>query len=239
MVDSLDDDHGTVSCFFCTNTGYNIEILGGRSNRRSAAERLNPDRKKWIQRESALVLTRNVMTRDKVREDMEEQRKRKFEKSYLSKKSRQEKWSKMLSNSPFAVDLVAEDERIQEENKIRLLEEEEKMRRIQAQKEKAKNDIILKALSESADLEALRREKRAILEEEQRLKALLSLEKTMANAKAERLLVEKAQRQRQKAKSNHRRQLYKDSLDEVMHEETEALRVKHALSSSGDSEFEF
>eukprot|EP00607_Mallomonas_marina_P001447 CAMPEP_0182427000 /NCGR_PEP_ID=MMETSP1167-20130531/13517_1 /TAXON_ID=2988 /ORGANISM="Mallomonas Sp, Strain CCMP3275" /LENGTH=144 /DNA_ID=CAMNT_0024608805 /DNA_START=308 /DNA_END=742 /DNA_ORIENTATION=- len=140
----------------------------------------------------------------------------------------------MTANSPFAVDLVAEDERIQEENRIRLMEEEEKIRRMNAQKEKAKNDIILKALSESADLEALRREKRAILEEEQRLKALLALEKTMNSAKSERMIVEKAQRQRMKAKSTHRRLLYKDSLDEVIQEENMALKIKHGVKDNSD-----
>ena len=62
------------------------------------------------------------------------------------KKERLGRWEKITSKSPFAVDLVAEDERIQEENRIRFLEEEEKLRRITAQKEKAKNDIILKVL---------------------------------------------------------------------------------------------
>ena len=37
--------------------------------------------------------------------------------------------------------------------------------------------ILRQALSEFSDLEALRKEKRAIMEEEQRLRALLSLEK--------------------------------------------------------------
>lgn len=39
-------------------------------------------------------------------------------------------------------------------------------------KDKAKNDIILRALSEFSDLEALRAEKRAIMEEEQRYAAI-------------------------------------------------------------------
>ena len=54
----------------------------------------------------------------------------------------------------------------------------------------------------------------------------------MADAKSERLNAERAQRQRQKAKANHRRQLYRDSLDEVMSEEALALKQKHALVSS-------
>ena len=54
------------------------------------------------------------------------------------------KWEQEMTNSPYGVDLVAEDERIQEENRIRVAEEQEKYRRIREQKEKAKNDIILK-----------------------------------------------------------------------------------------------
>ena len=49
--------------------------------------------------------------------------------------------------------------------------------------------------------------------------------------KSERMLVEKAQKQRQRAKANHRRQLYKDSLDEIMNEQAIHLRAKHALDA--------
>ena len=90
------------------------------------------------------------------------------------------KWQEKTKNSPFAVNLVAEDERIFEETSIR--EKEENARKLAAQsaRETAKNEILLKALSEFSELEALRREKRAILDEEQRLKALLALEKVLS-----------------------------------------------------------
>ena len=85
------------------------------------------------------------------------------------------------------MDLVAEDERIYEENQIRLREQRETERKVEKRRNKAKNDIILKALSEFSDLDALRREKRAIMEEEQRLRALLSLEKVTVDGKSDRL----------------------------------------------------
>jgi hypothetical protein len=44
-------------------------------------------------------------------------------------------------------------------------------------------------LAEFSDLEALRREKRAIMEEEQRLKALLALEKAKTHGKADRYVM--------------------------------------------------
>lgn len=86
-------------------------------------------------------------------------------------------------------------------------------------------------------MEALRREKRAIMEEEQRLKALLTLEKVNEDKKSQRLLAESAQRQRHTAKLEHRRQLFRDSLDSVMQEEAVALRKKHGLSDSPQKDF--
>ena len=67
------------------------------------------------------------------------------------------------------------------------------------------------------------------MEEEQRLRALLTLEKVTVNVKADRLAAERAQRQRHAARNTDRRTLYKDSLDEVIEEEAVALRKKHAL----------
>lgn len=140
-----------------------------------------------------------------------------------------DKWNKRLTNSPFNVDLVAEDERIYEENRIRAEEEQRLKKEIYERKEKAKNDIVLKALAEFSDLEALRKEKRAIIEEEQRLKALLTLEKANQNAKEDRLAAERAEKQRAQAKLSYRREQYLSSLGEVVKEEGEALKKKHGL----------
>jgi len=111
-------------------------------------------------------------------------------------------------------------------------EEKEREQNVNMRKSKAKNDIILKALSEFSDLEALRREKRAIMEEEQRLRALLTLEKVTVDNKSDRLAAERAQRQRAYAKATHRRDIYKDSLDRIVQEEEEHLRIKHGLQDS-------
>ena len=81
---------------------------------------------------------------------------------------------------------MAEDERIQEESRIRSAEEESRRRQAEERRDRAKNALVLKALSEFSDLEALREEKRAIMEEEQRLKALLSLEKVKTHGKTDR-----------------------------------------------------
>ena len=51
-----------------------------------------------------------------------------------------------------------------------------------------KNTIIRKALTEETDLDTLRMEKRAIIDEERRLKALLDLEKASAKRKQDLLV---------------------------------------------------
>lgn len=130
-----------------------------------------------------------------------------------ARQDRIERWVRKTANSPFAVDLLAEDERVAEvrdtchitlssmfaskehvralrgqEARLRAEEEERRRRALEARKAKAKNSIILRALEESSDLDALRREKRAILQEEKRLKALLATEKNIIQAKQDRIV---------------------------------------------------
>lgn len=75
------------------------------------------------------------------------------------------------------------------------------------------------------------------MEEEQRLKALLALEKVTVDKKEERIIAQNAQRQRHNAKTELRRALYKDSLDAIVKEESAALRKKNALPVTPPVEF--
>lgn len=140
---------------------------------------VSPERREWIRKESEDLLTKNLLWREKTKERMYEQRLQHERLISTVRDERIGRWVMKTKNSPFAVNLVAEDERITEENNIRTREEQERRRMIETRKERAKNEIVLKALSEFSDLEALRKEKRAILEEEQRLRALLALEKVL------------------------------------------------------------
>lgn len=67
-----------------------------------------------------------------------------FHKATQNREERLKKWMKKTSKSPFAVDLVAEDERITEENRIRVAEEETRKRDAYMRRENAKNEIVLK-----------------------------------------------------------------------------------------------
>jgi hypothetical protein len=199
---------------------------------KSSVRNISPQKREWVRKESEAILRQNLMLREKTKQNIFEKRLQHEKLLNFSREKRDHRWKEKTKHSPFAVNLVAEDERITEENTIRLKEENDRRSKMESRKEKAKNEIILKALSEFSDLEALRREKRAIMEEEQRLKALLSLEKVTLSGKADRLIAERAQRQRKEAKLSHRRNVYKDSLDTVLEEERQALMRKHSMSMS-------
>ena len=199
--------------------------------------RVSRERKLWVKKESAAILAKNLIARDKTKEKLFNEHQKRLGVLNKEREQRMSKWLHKTKTSPFAVDLVAEDERIYEENQIRLREEQERRKKVEQRREKAKNEIILKALSEFSDLEALRREKRAIMEEEQRLRALLSLEKVTVDGKSDRLAAVRATRQRAEAKSNYRRSQYKESLDSVVAAESVALRKKHALPLGASKEF--
>lgn len=73
------------------------------------------------------------------------------------------------------MDLLAETERIEEESKLKTNVSFRYSKLSEKRRNKVKQKIILKAIQEASDLEALRAEKRLILEEEKRLKALLGM----------------------------------------------------------------
>ncbi len=86
------------------------------------------------------------------------------------------------------------------------------------------------ALTESSDLEALRREKRAIIEEERCLRALMDIEKSSGHRKAQMLAALRAERQRHAAKADYRRKRFTDALGNHFEREAEALREKHDVA---------
>lgn len=90
-------------------------------------------------------------------------------------------------------------------------EEARRQRLVEKRREDVKREIVLKALSEASDLEALRMEKRAILAEEKRLKALLELERMKAARKADRQAAARAEKQRQASKLEYRREKVSES----------------------------
>merc|ERR1719263_897436 len=123
-------------------------------------------------------------------------REKRYRKNLAAKRKKENAWRRKMERSPFLVDQVAENERIDEENRVRLAEEAARKKMLKSRKSKIKNEIILKALAEASDLDGLRQEKRLIAIEEKRLKALLQLEKASGHRKADLMAAQRAERQR-------------------------------------------
>lgn len=139
--------------------------------------------------------------------------------------------------SPFLVDLVAENERIEEENLILREQQIRHQSLLQKQKANAKNEIILQALSEANEIEILRKEKIKILQEERRLKALMEIEKTNSHKKQDRIKAVRAERQRKNTIVEYRRFLNKERIDQERENQREILRVKHEIRPPPDNTF--
>merc|ERR1719313_78645 len=122
----------------------------------------------------------------------------KMRKSYLSgmssaRRERNERWTRKLQRSPFVVDLVAENQRIDEENRVRDHVEQRKQKLMSRRNREAHNAIFKRATAETDELDQLRSEKRMLLENERQLKALRDVEKS--NARTAQILQERRTQQ--------------------------------------------
>merc|ERR1711865_1181407 len=113
-----------------------------------------------------------------------------------SSKERDERWMRKLQKSPFAVDLVAENQRIDEEHRVTKHVEQRRQRLMAQRNREAHNAIFKRALAESDELDALRAEKRLLLQNERQLKALRDVEKS--NARTAQILQERRRTQLEK-----------------------------------------
>ncbi|CAM9805707.1 unnamed protein product, partial [Ascophyllum nodosum] len=185
------------------------------------------DRQAMVRVESARVMSQRFIERDRVKDRIIAQTKMNRRRLQESKRKKVQTWEQKTNRSPFMVDLLAENERLDEENRVRFKEEARQARLRQKRKEEAKNNIILQALTESCDLDALRREKRAIIQEERCLKALVDIEKSNGHRKAQMFAALRAEKQRHATKAEFRRKQFSEALEDYLEREAEALRQKH------------
>ena len=133
-----------------------------------------------------------------------------------------------MANSPFAINMIADVQRIEEDHEVRVEEQAQKERMVTLGQHRAKQEIIMRALEEEADISALRREKRAIMEEEKRLRALMGLEKANNHRKADRMAAQRAESQRHLAKKMYRVNGNLSVVSEIKEKELSILRERHA-----------
>mmetsp|Transcript_118289 Transcript_118289/g.341942 ORF Transcript_118289/g.341942 Transcript_118289/m.341942 type:complete len:320 (+) Transcript_118289:98-1057(+) len=143
--------------------------------------------------ESTKIMSIRFAQRDAVKNDLRRERQAYMEKLTTSQRDRDERWSRKLQRSPFAVDLLAENQRIDEENRVQRAVEQRRQRLIAHRNREAHNAIFKRATAENDELEQLRAEKRMLLENERQLKALKDVERT--NARTAQILAERQRRQ--------------------------------------------
>eukprot|EP00756_Hemistasia_phaeocysticola_P008833 Hpha_TRINITY_DN14738_c0_g1::TRINITY_DN14738_c0_g1_i3::g.102666::m.102666 len=100
------------------------------------------------------------------------EREKKLAEQTIYHKEKTHEWQMRLQNSPFLVDLAGDSERVEEEMYVREMEDRRRQRRAEAKKKRIKNEIIIKALSEVPVLEQARRQKKLLMEQEKRERAM-------------------------------------------------------------------
>mmetsp|Transcript_51392 Transcript_51392/g.149254 ORF Transcript_51392/g.149254 Transcript_51392/m.149254 type:complete len:288 (-) Transcript_51392:66-929(-) len=146
--------------------------------------------------ESTKIMSVQFAQRDAKKNEMRKERQVYNEKLVITQRDREERWSRKLQRSPFAVDLVAENQRIDEENRVRDHVEQRRQRLMSKRNREAHNMIFKRATVETDELEQLRMEKRLLLENEKQLKALRDVERS--NARTAQILQERRRLQQQR-----------------------------------------
>jgi hypothetical protein len=111
---------------------------------KTGGTRVSPERKAWVKKQSAIILAQNTIAREKAKEEIVNRRREKDLINEVIREERLQDWSNRMRNSPFAVDLVAESERIIEENEVKAMQELMRKNEVASRRLKAKNEIVLK-----------------------------------------------------------------------------------------------
>lgn len=139
--------------------------------------------------ETTKIMSLRFAERDHVKTENKREFTAHVQKIQAASRDREERWTRKLQRSPFAVDLVAENQRIDEENHVRGHMEQRRQRILTRRNRDAHDAIFKRATAETDELEQLRAEKRLLLENEKHLKALKDVEKS--NARTAQILAER------------------------------------------------
>jgi hypothetical protein len=130
--------------------------------------------------ETAQINSQRVNERKYLKAQYEFEREKQLAERTIYHKERVTQWAHRFGASPLGVDLVADNERIEEESYVREMEEKRRKAAAERKKQKIKRAIIVKALAEVPLLEEARRQKRELVEEEKRDKALRDVQRVEA-----------------------------------------------------------
>ena len=103
-----------------------------------------PEKRRWVKHESNMIEAKNNLLRQRSIDNTNHEKMIKDNALKESNENRTRRWLAKTKNSPYAINLVAEDERVQEEQKARTNDQKAEFIDSDDRREKAKNDIILR-----------------------------------------------------------------------------------------------
>jgi hypothetical protein len=104
---------------------------------------VSPERRTWVKSETKKVLSKNVAIRRALMNQIDNDKSERERKYRENLEERNIRWQAKTRSSPFGVDLVAENERLTEERRIRINDLRQSTVILDGKRERAKNDIIL------------------------------------------------------------------------------------------------
>lgn len=134
--------------------------------------------------------------------------------------------------SPFLVDLAKDVARVERDRKFRLKESSSE-RLKSSQQIEARNSVALRSQQERNEVEALRKHKRKIMEEEKRVKALIEIEKTNGHRKEDRQSAQRAEFKRRHIKLEARLKKNREDIEERRQEKIINLLAKLKIPRDG------
>ena len=103
---------------------------------------------------AAHIRSQQFANRDRVKAKLLEDKEISRSQARAGRQATQRRWKLKTRHSPVLVDLVAENERLDEENKVRLAAEAHQLRLVEKQRVTLKHKVLVRALREESDLDA-------------------------------------------------------------------------------------
>jgi hypothetical protein len=130
--------------------------------------------------QSSVLSAQRANEKKYIKAQFEFEREKKLAEKVIYERERAQEWNRRMEKSPFLVDLLADHERVEEEQYVRAHEAKRRLEIAERKKRKVRNEIIVKALAEVPVLEEARKQRKQLLEEEKREKALREVQRVEA-----------------------------------------------------------
>jgi len=130
--------------------------------------------------QSSVLSAQRANEKKYIKAQFEFEREKKLAEKVIYEREKSNEWARRMEKSPFLVDLVADHERVEEEQYVREHEAKRRLAMAEKKKRKLRNEIVVKALAEVPVLEEARRQRKELLDQEKREKAQAEVQRVEA-----------------------------------------------------------